>query len=270
MMSDFPAEMMDTFAIVMVVILAIYAIMMAFAILSYVLRSIGLYSIAKRRGIHNPWLAWIPIGDQWIIGSISDQYQYVAKGKIRNRRKVLLGLSIGTYAAAIIMIVAEIVMTIALLDTSLAAIAPALVVGVLGLALLGASITMLVFFYIALHDMYQSCHPENAVMFLVLGIFMSFLQPFFIFACRKKDLGMPPRKQPQPVQEIPQPAVEPEVVEPQPEVVEAETAEDAEDVVEAEPAEETAEVVEAEPTEEVTEVVVAEDFTADDEDFEEE
>lgn len=253
MMSDFPAEMMETFAIVMVVFLVFYAIMLAFAILAYVLRSIGLYSIAKRRGIHNPWLAWIPVGDQWIIGSISDQYQYVAKGKIRNRRKVLLGLSIGTYAASVVMIVAEIIMTVAMLDSSAGAIAPALVVALFGLALVGTSITAMVFFYIALYDMYQSCNPENAVMFLVLGIFISFLQPFFIFACRKKDLGMPPRKQPQPAQEILQPASDSEVVvESQPEAAEAELVEATEEATE------------------VVETVVADDCTADDDDFEDE
>ena len=259
MMSDFSVEMMDTFAIVMVVALAMYAVMLAFAILSYVLRSIGLYSIAKRRGIHNPWLAWLPIGDLWTIGSISDQYQYVVKGKIRNRRKVLLGLSIATYASAILMFIGEIIMTIALIDSGTDAIGSALIFIVFILALLGVGITMTVFYYIALHDMYQSCNPENAVMFLVLGIFINFLPPFFIFACRKKDLGMPPRKQPQPVQEIPQPAA-----------VEAEPAVEANQVVE--PAEEVTEVVEAEPVEAAEEAaeVVAEDFTADDEDFEEE
>ena len=219
------------------------------AIAAYVLLALGLYAIAKRRGINKPWLAWIPFGQTWILGSISDQYQYVAKGKIRNRRKVLLGLSIGTYAASVVMIVAEIIMTVAMLDSSAGAIAPALVVALFGLALVGTSITAMVFFYIALYDMYQSCNPENAVMFLVLGIFISILQPFFIFACRKKDLGMPPRKQPQPAQEIPQPASDPEVVaESQPEVADAEHVE----------------------VTEVVEAVVADDCTADDDDFEDE
>lgn len=52
----------------------------------YVLEALGIYTIAKRRGIHNPWLAWIPVAQYWILGSISDQYQYVVKGNVRNRR----------------------------------------------------------------------------------------------------------------------------------------------------------------------------------------
>ena len=41
-------------------------------IVLYVIKSLGLYTIAKRRGIHHPGLAWVPIANTWILGSISD------------------------------------------------------------------------------------------------------------------------------------------------------------------------------------------------------
>jgi len=34
----------------------------------WVLKSIGLYTLASNRGIENPWLAWIPIADLYIMG----------------------------------------------------------------------------------------------------------------------------------------------------------------------------------------------------------
>ena len=34
----------------------------------YVLKSIGLSTLAKNRGIENPWLAWIPVADLYILG----------------------------------------------------------------------------------------------------------------------------------------------------------------------------------------------------------
>ena len=43
----------------------------------YVLRALGFYSIAKRRGINHPWMSWIPVLDLWVQGCISDQFQYV-------------------------------------------------------------------------------------------------------------------------------------------------------------------------------------------------
>ena len=80
------------------VLLFFYLLMLAFAVLSYVFQSLGMYTIAKRRGIHNPWLAWVPVGSSWLLGSISDQYHYVVKGEERSKRKVLLGLQIGFIA----------------------------------------------------------------------------------------------------------------------------------------------------------------------------
>lgn len=34
----------------------------------YVLKSIGLYTLAINRGIENPWLAWVPVADLYIMG----------------------------------------------------------------------------------------------------------------------------------------------------------------------------------------------------------
>ena len=49
------------------ILLAVYALVMfaysMLGLISYVLHSLGLYTIAKRRGIHNSWLAWLPFGN---------------------------------------------------------------------------------------------------------------------------------------------------------------------------------------------------------------
>ena len=81
----------------------IYSLLVsAFGIAAYVLRALGLYTIAKRRGINHPWMGWVPVLDLWVLGCISDQYQYVVKGKDKNKRKWLLGLNI---ALAVVYIV---------------------------------------------------------------------------------------------------------------------------------------------------------------------
>ena len=72
-----------------------WIVLMLISIVMYVLQSIGLYKTAKRRGIHNAWLSWLPVGCTWIIGCISDQYQYVVRGKIRNKRKALQSAKTG-------------------------------------------------------------------------------------------------------------------------------------------------------------------------------
>ena len=72
-------------------------VVLACFVVMYVFQSIGLYTIAKRRGIANPGLAWVPVAYSWILGSVSDQYQYVVRGKVCNRRKILLGLAIAGF-----------------------------------------------------------------------------------------------------------------------------------------------------------------------------
>ena len=74
--------------------------------------------------------------------------------------------------------------------------------------LLLVAIVMIVIKYIDYYNLYSSCNPSNATLFLVLSIFFSVTLPFFVFACRKKDLGMPPRKRPAASQQIVEPVAE--------------------------------------------------------------
>ena len=49
------------------------------------------------------------------------------------------------------------------------------------------------FRYFAYYDYYASCRPDLKVVFLVLSILFPVTLPFFVFACRKHDLGMEER-----------------------------------------------------------------------------
>lgn len=230
---------------VVAVILGIYLIfvllMLAYSVLAYVLHSLGAYSIAKRRGIHHAWLSWLPLGNVWILGSISDQYQYVAKGKIRSRRKLLLGLNIAAYALLIPFYIVYFLFVVDYLAyaeylTYADVMVPVLAILAIALVMMALAIVATVFQYIAYYDLFVSCNPNSSVVFLVLGIIFSFLLPFFVFACRKKDLGMPPRKTsvPTPPQPTWQPPVAPVVSEepapePEPEAAAEEPAEKPEE-----------------------------------------
>ena len=192
-----PGFAMDGVAAVLGVLLVIWLLAMGFGIMMYVFQSLGLYTIAKRRCIRNPWLSWIPLGNMWIMGSISDQYQYVAKGKIRNRRKALLGLTIGAWVSALpyfaFYFVGIIGTVTGFVDGErMMALIP--VAFILAMAMLVLGILLTVYQYIALYDVYSSCSPDNGVLMLVLSIFFNVTMPFFLFAIRKKDGGMPPRR----------------------------------------------------------------------------
>lgn len=194
--------LMEFGLLIVSVVLTALLIGLIISIVLYVFRSVGCYHIAKRRGIHNPWLAWVPVAQLWILGCISDQYQYVVRGKIRNRRKILLGLSIASF---ILNLVTNRINSAALYDYRLSSGFSGVMLVRMGftLAVLTVAVVLLVFRCIALYDLYSSCCPDNNVLFLVLGILFPFTTPFFIFCNRKKDLGMPPRVQ-QPVYQQPQ------------------------------------------------------------------
>ena len=198
----------------------------AVGIVAYVFLAIGMYAIAKRRGIRNPWLAWIPFGSTWLLGCISDQYRYVTMGQEKSKRKLMLGLEIAVSATGVasiaIMIVALIKM-FSLMDGEYVmsensyyaeVLAPLMIALLLCFVMMGLAIALVVVTYIAVYDLFKSCNPEYATVFLVLSIlFGSILQGIFVFANRKKDLGMPPRRDQiqyvQPVWQPQQPPVEP-------------------------------------------------------------
>jgi hypothetical protein len=189
-----------------------------FGIACYVLRSLGVYTIAKRRGIKRSWFAWVPVLDQYLLGCVSDQSQHVVKGKNRNKRTLLLWLNILSCVLSVVFVMSWL-FGIGMAASGLAAevleedilkflIAPV----VMTLPMLALSIVTVVFRYIALYDLYTSCSPQNNVMFLSLSIIFKVTEPFFIFFNRKKDDGMPPRKAdiiPEPVAEISAPEIDP-------------------------------------------------------------
>jgi hypothetical protein len=42
----------------------------------YVLKSLGLYTLAINRGIETPWLAWIPVADLYIMGLLVGEMDF--------------------------------------------------------------------------------------------------------------------------------------------------------------------------------------------------
>ena len=182
-------------------------------IAAYVLTSLALYTIAQRRGIKNAWLSWVPVVNCWIIGSLSDQFRYVTKGEVKNKRKTLLILNIVTWMISVAMIVVLIVMVVGVANKAISGVGEeellkavfGPLMGILGLCLplAGVAIATAVIHYMAMYDIYTSCTPKNNVVFLVLSIIFNITEPFFLFFIRHKDEGMPPRRQ-EPVYEEPQ------------------------------------------------------------------
>lgn len=133
-------------------LLAILAILGAFAfilfiiaVVMYILLSLGLYNLAKNAGIENPWLAWIPIGNLYILGKL-----------VRN---VQLGsLEIPSL---------EIILPIASVAVPLLAGIP-----VIGWILDIAYVVLLIIVLYRLYNMYR---PQQATLWIILSILFCFI-----------------------------------------------------------------------------------------------
>lgn len=190
----------DAIVSVVVGIVAATAICaLAIGIALFVFRAISIYKIARRRGISNAWLAWVPVCSEWILGSVADQYQYVVKGRVKNRRLplfllsvILLGLRIAGAALSISTVTS--VIRFVLTGAGFPDVGRLVLQAVASTVQTGGMIACLVIRGFVMYDVYTSCTSRNNVLFLVLGLLFRVLEPVFLFACRNKEEGMPPRR----------------------------------------------------------------------------
>lgn len=136
--------------------------------------------IAERRRVPKPKLAYAPVAQSWILGSIADQYDRERIGKDRCLRKKLMGWTIVSLA---LLLVGYLVCFAAM-----AAEKRVLAVAVLLPAVI-ASLIAQIYFYLTLYRIYRSCSPKNAVWMLVLSVLIQLAYPVILFCIRGKDRG---------------------------------------------------------------------------------
>lgn len=166
----------------------------------FVFRAFSLHKIARRRGIHNAWMAWVPVCGDWIMGSVADQYQYVVKGRIANRRLPLFLLHVAVMGLQIVVSALSFSVLTAVLRMVFAGVGYPSAGQIVGLTVAcGAqffvTVAYLVIRCFVTYDLYASCTSRNNVVFLVLGLLFRVLEPVFFFVCRNMEEGMPPRKE---------------------------------------------------------------------------
>lgn len=161
------------------------------------LRAMSLYTISKRRGIANPWLSWLPFGQEWILGSISDQYIRAEWYRRKKRRWTLLILEM--ILIAMYLWYGFIFERYTVLDVDYSSGKPFYTIDAnspgipfkLGCIIL--IIVTVIYYFICLNHIYYSCNPKNHSTFLALSLVLWPAQPILLFLDRKKDLGMPIR-----------------------------------------------------------------------------
>lgn len=202
-MSEYSYYYAPSEAEVMLALGTLLIVVSVIALIFYIFESAGLYTLAKRRGIHYPGLAWVPVARDWVMGSLSDQYA-MRLGQNKSYRKVLpaLGAVVTILAVLVLSFIIQFMVRLATGDPVLYAqlyqasnnpeeavllIFGSVVPFVSILYIVG--IVYMVFYFITLYKLFQSCRPGSAVGYLLLSIFLGFLRPFLVFACRNSDEG---------------------------------------------------------------------------------
>lgn len=123
----------------------------------YILSSLGLYKLAQNKGLENPWLAWVPIANLYILG------------------KIINNLKVCGYDIPYIEVVLPVGCLVSYLLNNVAVIGFIVFLAYVVLAL------------IVLYQLYKMYKPDYAVLWIVLSIIIPFLIPIFIFIIRNNS-----------------------------------------------------------------------------------
>lgn len=225
----------------------VFIIMMLFSfalpIAVYVLSSIGLYRMAKSCNLESPGLAWVPIANLYILGSIAEIGASRGGKKPLAFRKILPGLTIALIAVVIVMFITVFAVAFAEVmnepmeddsdfsaenvefvsysaseldytlnpdpdfdvdmdddlyedeeydsDMDALAVKLMLVFMLFYFAVIIVALLLSVFEYVALWHVYKLFDESNAVLYLILTIFVSIATPIIYFILGRKTPALP-------------------------------------------------------------------------------
>lgn len=183
--------------IAVVCVLAFWLIVMGIGLVQYILTSLALYTIADRRGIKNPWLAWLPVAYYWLLGSIADNYDET-HGINRSWRKTLLILAL-IFIGGFTLCYAALFVFIILTSINAAAaetLATPFVVGffVVYFALIAIFLVagaLAVLSQICYFKVFESTVPEKAVKYMLISLLVPLGSAICLYKCRYSGYGRP-------------------------------------------------------------------------------
>ena len=185
---------------ILAAVLVVFLIALGVIVTIYVLGAFGAYRLAKRRGMQNAWLAWLPVGISYVYGALSDDVVSLRGIPKKYRSRVLLPALDGCAAGGVVLLFAVMVSvfySVMPLSNAAASAVPFVQLPFMMLfALLinGTLIASRVFASSALYPVYREyCLPGTSLAFAVCGGIFG-LHGIFLFAIRNKQpLAAAPR-----------------------------------------------------------------------------
>lgn len=189
-----PEEVVSFFFTFFIGAIAVSAVI---GIAIYLLESISVYKMAKSAEIKNPWLAFVPVANDWVFGTLAEKYK--KKNGTKSARfgiilPVLEGIVlIESIALTIFTVISVKEITGYALDAvnTSAEMAPEqfmslIPVIILYFALIAVEISYAVVFFIALWRVYSSFDKSNATLYIVLSVIFTISVPIILFIIRNR------------------------------------------------------------------------------------
>ena len=196
-MFDYLAELGLPEEVVSFFFIGAIAVSAVIGIAIYLLESISVYKMAKSAEIKNPWLAFIPVANDWVFGTLAEKYK--KKNGTKSARfgiilPVLEGIVlIEAIALTIFTVISVKEITGYALDAvnTSAEMAPEqfmslIPVIILYFALIAVAIAYAVVFFIALWRVYSSFDKSNATLYIVLSVIFTISVPIILFIIRNR------------------------------------------------------------------------------------
>lgn len=129
----------------------LFVVLAIIGIVNYVLMSIGLMKMAQNEEIENPWLAWVPIGNFWIMGKLIKTIE-LGSNKWEQAELILVIAAAGSIILGAIPVIGTIV-----------------------------SLAVAVLSILVMYKIYKMYAPDNAMLYLILSIVFAIIAPGIIF-----------------------------------------------------------------------------------------
>lgn len=170
----------------------VYGVLGVIGIVLFILNGLGLYKMAKNIEISNKWLAFIPIANNYVLGSISQKYIKADGSKSAKFGIILPLLSLAKFILTIALFIFSVISVTSIISNVELAIEndsqmtmemfkSFIPVIILYFVLLAIAIWYAVSYFIALWRVYSLYDSSNATVFLIVSILFGAITPIFLF-----------------------------------------------------------------------------------------
>ncbi len=178
--------------IAIIFFLLLYLAVCAAGLANYILSSLSMMQLADVLGVKNAWLAWIPVGNTYVLGATADQLE-AKRGVSRKWGKLLLILSLVVCAVFLLMFVGLFAI-LAYIGISEATgdfyyeeilIAPFIVFYLVYIVVLVAAMALSCLTAVCIYKIFEELVPQKAIKYFLLYVLVPFGNVFCFFRCKK-------------------------------------------------------------------------------------